>query len=384
MTIARTLGAAAALSLLLAGSAQAQSLLSARGLGLPLEPVDARARGLGGIRLGLPDPAMSLVNPAGAVGLAVAGLSVTFQSDNVRGEGEDSDDFSTARFPVVQAAFPIGERFVGTLGYGAVLDQNWVVTREDSIDVSGSRTAVVDRFRSSGGVARLRAGAGYHLLPRLDVGAAVDIYSGVAADTIFRVFPGSGFSPSVTATTYEWRGVGFGAGARWRGDAFSLAAAVSGGGTLRAAAQDSGVVDREYTLPLQVDLGGSARIAQQALVAVSGRWAGWSAADEDLAASGGARDAMQLAGGVEYEAMRFLGRPLPLRLGGRFARLPFRWTEDGEFPDERALTAGVGMVFGGGAATLDLSGERGMRGGDAVGLEESFWRVSLSLSLLGR
>ena len=72
MTIARILGAAAALSVLSAGAAPAQSLLSARGLGLPLEPVDARARGLGGLPLGLPDAQMSMVNPAASVMLAAS------------------------------------------------------------------------------------------------------------------------------------------------------------------------------------------------------------------------------------------------------------------------------------------------------------------------
>ena len=384
MNLARILGAAAALSLLSAGAAPAQSLLSARGLGLPLEPVDARARGLGGLPLGLPDPQMSLVNPAAAVGLPAAGLTVTFQADEVSGQGGDqADDFTTARFPVVQVAFPLGTRVVGTLGYASVLDQNWSVTREDSIDITGTRVGVVDRFRSNGGVARLRAGAGYRLLPRLDVGAAVDVYTGALRDSVFRIFPGSGLGSSVVATSYEWQGVGFSAGARWRGDAFSVSAAVSSGGTLTAQAQDSAVAGKDYSLPLTVDAGASARIAQQALVAVSARWAGWGTVEEDLA-SGGARDATQIAGGVEYEGIRFIGRPIPLRVGGRLSQLPFRWDEGSEFVDERAATAGIGIVFGGGAATLDLSGERGWRGGDAAGFDESFWRVSLSLALLGR
>jgi len=390
MSLVRYLGAAAAaaaLSVLSAGQAPAQSLLSARGLGLPLEPVDARARGMGGLPLGLPEPGMSLVNPASAVGLPAAGLTVTFQADDVTSEaGDQADDFTTARFPVVQLAFPVGERLVGTLGYASVLDQNWAVTREDSIDISGSRVGVVDRFRSNGGVARLRAGAGYRLLPRLDVGAAVDVYSGAVRDSVYRFFAsGSGIGSTQTATTYEWRGLGFSAGARWRGDAFSVSAAVSGGSKLTAEAQDSGVVGKDYSLPLQVDAGASARIAQQALVAISARWAGWGALDDDLAAgSGGARDATQVAGGVEYEGLRFLGRPVPVRAGGRLSQLPFRWDANAEFVDERAVTGGLGIVFGGGAATLDLSGERGRRGGDSAGFEESFWRVSLSLALLGR
>lgn len=390
MTRARILGAAAAavaLSVLSAGAAQAQSLLSARGLGLLLEPVDARARGLGGLPLGLPDPQMSMINPASAMGLPAAGLAVTFQGDDVTGTaGDQADDFTTSRFPVIQAAFPIGERVVATLGYGAVLDQNWSVTRDDSIDVAGTRLQVVDRFRSNGGVARLRAGAGYRVLPRLDVGAALDVYTGALRDSVFRLFPAtSGLGSSLTGTSYEWQGLGFSAGARWRGDAFSVSAAVTGGTKLTAEAQDSGVVGKDYSLPLQADVGASARISQQALVAVSARWAGWSAVEEDLAAgSGGARDVTQVAGGLEYEGIRFIGRPIPLRLGGRLSQLPFRWDDASEFVDERAVTGGMGIVFGGGAATLDLSAERGWRGGDSAGFDESFWRVSLSMALLGR
>jgi hypothetical protein len=388
MTIARSLGTAAAaavLSLLCAGQAPAQSLLSAAGLGTPLEPVDARARALGGLPVGLPDPQMSLVNPAAAMGLPAAGLTVTFQADQVASVAGDQDqDFTTARFPVIQAAFPIGTRLVTTVGYAAVLDQNWAVEHNDSIFVTGQQISVLDRFRSSGGVARLRGGVGYRLLPRLDVGAAVDLYTGAVRDTVYRVFTEGGIAPSITGSTYEWQGLGFSAGARWRGSALSLSAAVSAGGGLTAAAQDSGVASKEYSLPVQVDVGGSARIAQQTLVAVSARWQGWGAADEDVSASGGARDATQVAGGIEYEALRFLSRPVPLRVGGRYARLPFRYDGDADFVDERAATAGIGIVFGGGAASLDLSGERGWRGGNSAGLDESFWRVSLSLSLLGR
>lgn len=390
MTLVRSLGAAAAavaLTVLFAGAAPAQSLLSVRGLGLPLEPVDARARGLGGVPLGLPEPSMSLVNPAAAVGLPAAGLAVTFQADQVSAEaGDQADDFTTARFPVIQVAFPIGERVVGTLGYASVLDQNWAVTREDSLDIAGTRLGITDRFRSAGGVARLRGGVGYRVLPRLDVGAAVDVYTGALRDSVFRFFPASsGLGSTVTGTTYEWQGLGLSAGARWRGDAFSVSAAVTGGATLTAEPQDSGVVGKDYSLPLQADVGASARIAQQALVAVSARWAGWSAVEEDLAAGGGgARDAAQFAGGIEYEGLSFIGRPIPLRVGARLAQLPFRWEAGSEFVDERALTGGLGIVFAGGAANLDLSAERGWRGGDAAGFDESFWRVSLSLSLLGR
>jgi hypothetical protein len=166
---------------------------------------------------------------------------------------------------------------------------------------------------------------------------------------------------------------------RWRGDALTLSGALSGGSRLRAVPVDTGVVEGSYALPLRADAGASARIAQTALLAISGRWTGWSSADADLDQHA-ARDVLQGTAGVELEGIRFLGRPLPLRLGARLTQLPFAAATD-PWADERALTAGAGLRFAGGAALLDLGGERGTRTGP---FEESFWRVSLSLSLLAR
>lgn len=374
---------AAALSLA-AGRADAQSVLSARGLGFPLEPVDARARALGGLTTGISEPHFSLINPAAVAGLPAAGLSVTFQGDGITSESADAaQDFTTSRFPAIQAVFPFGQRFVGSLGYAGVLDQNWSAAQLDSVDFAGERREVSDRFLSKGGTARFRVGGAYRVLDRLDVGAALDVYSGALRDSTIRAI--SGLDSAFSGTSYEWQGVGYSAGARWRGSALSVSAAVSGGADLTAEAQDSAGQSRSYGMPMTVDAGASARISQRALAAVSVRWAGWSATDEGLAGEEeSARDVVQVSGGLEYDGLRFVGRPLPVRLGGRYAQLPFRWQADGEFADERAVTGGLGLIFGGGAAALELSGERGQRGDSSVGLVEDFWRVSLSLSLLGR
>lgn len=393
MSRTRIVCAAAVAALALAAApAAAQSGLSARGLGYPLEGLDARARGLGGLTTGLPDPHLSLVNPAAVVGIPAAGLSVTFQGDEISSVSAGRDeDFSTSRFPAIQLAFPIGSRLVGTLGYAAVLDQNWTASRVDSLVLAGERRQVEDFFLSEGGAARLRIGAGYRLLPRVDVGAALDVFTGAARDSSLRIIEGLP-QQALQGTDYTWEGLGFSAGARWRGNALSVSAAVSAGGTLTAEPADSGVVGESYSLPVTFDAGASARITQRTLAALSVRYAQWSSANEELTEGGqagagygaGSQDVLQVAGGLEYEGIRFLGRPLPVRLGGRYAQLPFRWSADSEFADERAVTAGMGILFGGGAAAIELGGERGIRGGDAAGLEESFWRVSLSLSLLGR
>jgi hypothetical protein len=386
--------AVAALALTAAPAAQAQSGLSARGLGYPLEGLDARSRGLGGLTTGLPDPHLSLVNPANVVGIPAAGLSVTFQGDNVSSQSAGRDqDFTTSRFPAIQAAFPITGRLVATLGYAAVLDQNWTVSRVDSMRLGGQMRQVTDVFRSEGGAARLRLGGGYRLLPRVDVGAALDVYTGALRDSTLRQISDLP-NFALQGTDYTWQGLGYSAGARWRGNAATVSAAVTGGGQLKAEAADSGVAGATYSLPVTFDAGASARITQRTLAALSVRFAGWSSMNEELGSDGGsgggagygggAQDALQVSGGLEYEGIRFLGRPIPLRVGGRYAKLPFRWSSEAEFPEERAVTGGLGVLFGGGAASLELAGERGWRGSDAALLDESFWRVSFSIALLGR
>jgi hypothetical protein len=386
MSRAFRLGALAALAFAVqAGGAQAQSVLSSRGLGYPIEPVDARARGLGGVALGLPEATFALVNPAGPVGLATAAISVTFQPDQFDATaGTQATSGTTARFPAIQAVFQPRPRVTLTAGYGAFLDQNYRASRTDSITLSTGRVPLEERFRSQGGIARFRGGIGYRVGQRLAVGLAVDAFTGAVRDTSQTLIVG--LNPATSATVVTYTGTGLSAGMRWAPvEAFSVAAAVSGGGKLNASPDDSTVAERDYSLPVTLDVGASARVTGHTLLAASARWAGWSAADDDITNRGGARDALNLSGGVEYDGFTLLGQTLPLRLGARMARLPFRWMgPETEFPDERALTAGIGARLGRGAALLDAAVERGSRGGDGTGFEEPFWRGSISVTLFAR
>lgn len=388
------LGALAAL----AAPASGQSLLASRGLGYTLEPIDARARALGGVALGIPGINLSLVNPAEMVGVPAPALSVAFQPDHYDAEvAGQSTSGDVSRFPLIHVALPVGGRGAVSVGYGSFLDQRWQARVSDTVLVGSERRAVEDRFVSEGGISRLRLAAGYRVTDRLSLAVGADIFSGVVRDTVSRAFVvdstsdqlplgGTGFG-----TDRSHRGLGFTAGVRWvPADPVIVSASVSGGGDIEAEGGipgEEGTVTTTYANPLTVNAGASARIAGTTTLAVAGRWTGWGAADEDLAASGGARDVKSLSAGVEYEGFSVLRRVVPLRLGGRMTELPFRWgsvAEGLEFPTERALSGGLGVRLAGGAALADLSAERGWRGGDDAGIDESFWRVAFSLTLLAR
>ena len=380
-------------------AASAQSLFASRGLGYLNAPLDGRARGLGGVGTGLPGANLSLVNPAGIAGLQAPAILVAFQPDFYSSDaGGASNSGTTARFPLIQVAAPFGTRWAASAGYGTYLDQSWSAERQDTLSFTGrAPVTVTDRFVSRGGVARLRLGGAYGVTERIAIGAGLDIFTGELRDTLTRVLNadtalgGTVFTPSRQGTAWGYRGVGGTVGARWTPvEALNLAAAVSFGGQLRArptgdSVSKLGLSGKEYTLPVTVNAGASGRVSVGALLAVSGEWARWSASDADLAAVGGARDSWSLAGGVEWDGSREGRSSFPVRVGARYSALPFRWQGTGsDFPTEKALTAGLGGRLAGGAAMIDLAGERGWRGGSSAGLDERYWRLTASLTLLAR
>jgi len=383
-SFARSAAGAALLAGFLAVPAGAQSVLASRGLGYPVEPLDSRSRGLGGVTTGLADPTPSLLNPASVAGTLVYGFLVSMQPDHYDATaGAISTSGTTVRFPVLMAVIPASSRLALQVGYGSYLDQHWAVEQSDSIDLTTGRVGVRDRFSSSGGVARFQAGAGYRLTDRLSLGLALDVFTGAAHDSTERTI--TGFLPAQSEVVYSYSGLGAGLGARWQPSArTSVSAAVHGGGHIRAESDSVGNERKDYSNPLSVDAGGSARIGSATTLVLSGRWAGWSTVNDELAASGGARDAAAVAGGVEYTGLSLFRKAMPVRLGGRYGQLPFRWSNTAEFPTERAVTAGLGLGLGGGAASLDASAERGWRGGAAAGVDEPYWRFSFSLRVLGR
>jgi hypothetical protein len=345
------------------------------------------------VGLGLPGGQLSMVNPASVAGLPAPALLVTYQPESYDFDaGDVSGTGSVGRFPLIQAAIPFRRRFVATLGYGSYLDRRWRAEAEDTIQLNGEDQAVRDRYVSEGGVGRLRFGGAYLLHDRLAVGASVDVLTGVVRDSVIRRFPADTgvdvIAPSVRGQEWEHSGIAGTVGARWSPhDAVTVAASVTAGGKIMAEA-DSASLGKEYSMPLAFDVGASARIARSTTVAAALKYTGWGDTDAELTdGAGGARDLRSVSGGIEYEGFSLGRRTLPLRLGARYTELPFRWgskTDGNEFPNETAFSGGLGVRMAGGAALADLAVERGSRGGDAAGFDESYWRFTVSLTLLGR
>lgn len=370
-----------------AAPAAAQSLFSTGGLGLVADPQDAQGAALGGTSLGLPGGELSWDNPAGAVGLPAAGLRVSFQLDGYDASFSGrASEASTARFPLLLGAFPLGSRWAVTAGFAGFLDQNWAFEQADTLVIAGDSVPVLDRFASDGGASRFRVGAGYRILPSLAVGLGAELFTGGAERVAGRIFPGQA-APACCRASWTYSGTGMLASLDFNpSEALTMALSASAGGSLEAeATSGDNAVDRSYDLPVLLSAGASGRIASSVVVTLGANWGGWSSLDGALADQGGARDSWSAQGGVELETFNFLGGPVPLRLGARTERLPFRFVGGAnEWAEETAFTGGTGLMLGGGAARLDLSAERGTRGSAGAGLEESYWRILVSATVLGR
>jgi hypothetical protein len=372
------------LALFAAVPVAAQSTLATAGLGVPVEPQDARARGLGGVDLGYAEPEISWANPAGVAGLIVPGMIVSYQYDNFTVDG-GAGSGSTARLPLLLAAFPASERLVFQAGVGTFLDQNWRFERADTLVLGQDTVAVQDIVSSDGGVTRLRIAAAYNLIPGLGLGLALDRYAGDVERIQGRVFPG-GVVPECCQAVWTYAGTALTAGAQWTpSQAAGFGASITLGGTLEASPRDAELDPiRSYELPVQLRVGGTGHVAANLLVALAANWAGWSSLDEAFAAEGGARDSWSVHGGLEWDGITVRERLVPLRLGARTATLPFGLgVAGGDGPVERALTAGGGAILAGGAVRTDTSFELGSRSA-GVGLDESFWRFGISVRVLGR
>ncbi len=372
--------------LLLAPAASAQSVFNAGGLGLLLEPLDARSRAMGGVGTGLQGWHMLMTDPAAAGGLNLPSITATFQPST--SQVADGPEVGGTRFPVIGVSYPFG-RHVVVAQFGSFLDQDWEVTANRTLDLADGPVDAVDRYTSQGGIGQVRLGWAARFGDQVSLGANVGSLTGTVERRFTRELDPDQVGSDVEDYQVQgrWRvsgptaGVGVnwdpsdflrvGVGLEWTGD---LTLAPSGG---------TAGAEREYDMPLTLRTGGSFTLAPDLVLALGMTRADWGGVDADLGGDA-ARDVVWgYGGGLEWGRASLRGRSMPLRIGYRIQELPFHF--QGEASDERALSGGFGINLADTetmpVARLEFSLERGSR--DAGALSEDYWRTTLSLRLAG-
>jgi hypothetical protein len=98
--------------------ASAQSLFSSSGVGLPIDPLDGRARALGSIGIGLQDAAILPADPASAGRLLFPSGVIAVQPSwtDVTQSGSPDHHYSRGnRFPLLGMAYPIARGMMTVL-----------------------------------------------------------------------------------------------------------------------------------------------------------------------------------------------------------------------------------------------------------------------------
>ena len=387
--IRRNAARAACLLFVFATPVTAQSLFSTRGLGVPVAPVDARAAALGGIGVGLIGFHTSPINPAELAGVSRRGVSAALQPIAATASVDGAEDgVQASRFPLISIIYPVRRNLVSSLSYGAYLDQSWGVISETDVTFGERTVTAIDVLRSRGGVAQARLNVAYELSPGLAVGVGLGLLTGNVERTAARTFADTSrlLVPFNDTRRWHYNAPLAAGGVRWDiAGRVRLAASAMVGGELSANGEGE-VEDRTYGAPIEIAGGASARLSSVLLGTAGALWSRMP----DVEANTTSRSALRLGGGVEYQGVRSGQRVYPLRLGARWAQLPYH------APDEDPASewgAGLGLGFRLGdpaepAAVADLAIERGGRSGLGTAaddpIRESIWRFTFSLSLFAR
>ena len=355
------------------------SQFGVRGLGFPGRALAVRAIGTGGA-FGLFDPESSQ-NPAALASVqnftSVFTITQGFrQVENPVGTASVRD----TRFPQLMVVGPV-QRFPAAVGFSFsnYTSRDFTLATSETIDLRGVPVNVSDTFSSRGGLNDFRIAGAYRLGAQWSVGGGFHIITGSNRLTSTRVFDDPTYLSSRQRSELSFAGVGVSLGVtRQFGPSFALSAVARSDGHVNMDRDSArvGTIDLPYTL----GLGLRWRPAPTLIVAGQTLVRTWSAANSDLLALGGtgAQNTVEAAVGAEYTSDPKRPYRRPIRLGARYATLPFSLLP-GQQPREFGVSLGSGVRFAQQRAGVDLALEHVWRSEGAS--SENGFVLSLGISV---
>ena len=362
-----------------------QSLLAAEGLGLLVEPLDARARSLGSIGVGLTGSHLLGRDPTASAQTALSTATVTFQTSSTA--LTDGGTARHTRFPTISASYPYAGS-VFSIYLGSFLDQDFEIRSEETIQLRGESVGARNRFTSTGSIGRASLGWSRSVREVFAVGMTVGSYVGTTERRFSLLLDtedvGIGVEPYEIGSRLRASGLVVGAGASWNPNAFvRVSGALSWSDELVLAPAAEELSERGvYRIPLELRLGGTANLAPGFSIHSGVSYADWSDAGADLRAGGSREAVWSFGGGLEWAGLSFLGRPIPLRIGARRRALPF---DSGGAPaSEFVLTGGFGVNLVDAEdqplARFEIGYERGSRTAGPIDEDVSLLAVTVRVS----
>jgi hypothetical protein len=356
------------------------SIFGVRGLGLPGRPLTPRSRATGG-SFGLFDPESDL-NPAAIAtqGAVTAGF-VLAPSQRRWESPAGSASLRETRFPLIHVGGPIPGSQVGlAISIGSYADRDFRLATTGTENIRGGPVEVTDTLSSVGGLSEIRLAGGVALGSKTSVGGGLYFITGSSRLDARRHFADTTFIAIRQTAELTYSGLGLSLGITHQlTPAIRLAAVLRSDTKAKVDLDSTHVydVDLPYTIAAGAQIRGSRRLT----VALSGAYRTWSGANSDLLAQGGvgSRNTAEVSAGGEF--IRNLRRPtnLPVRLGFRYAELPFP-VVTGSRPKEFGISVGTGTRFAQERGGVDLALEQVWRS-EGSGYKERAFTFLLGLSI---
>jgi hypothetical protein len=362
------------------GVVEAQvSVYSVLGIGFPSRPVGVSARSQGDGIAAM--DAGSAVNPAAIAlqpRLNVIGVSETtnrrYVADGVRVEG-----LRDTRFPFFMIEGQLGNSpVVGGLSYSTYTDRSYHIETGDTITIRGEEVPIQDELQSDGGIADVRAAVAWNAGVKLQVGAAFHLLAGSTREEVTRDFGNAAYEPVRQKGDVAYTGWGLSAGIVYTPlPRLRVGAAVRRDSKLEI----SGALlpAFEVQLPLTLTAGFTLIPLTPLRWSVSGSWRSWSGARDDVPEGVALYlfDTWDVGTGVEIRGAGGVLSSIPLRLGARYAKLPFSPKPDQ--PRELSFSGGTGFYLASNRVLFEFTAERAIREGG--GASERAWQLFFGLTL---
>ena len=365
-------------SLLPAFGAGAQANLSSQGFGFPTGQFSARTYGTGGALAEL-DP-LSPVNPA-SLALIPTRL-VTFQIEpEFRSvtTSNGTERTTTARYPNVFGALPVGHGWVVSLGASTLLDRTATsifnttqfLTPIDSVPMT-------TKFRVDGAMDDVRLGAGWAPTNWLRVGLGAHAITGHNLVSITQ-----SFADSVRFATFtQQRVLGFSGAAASAGIQLVSKFVTAGfsarrGGNLDLSSEDTLLTSAKVPNRFGASLAFTG-IANSAISIRTSR-DNWSSLGSLGTPGLNAVDAWDTSVGADLAGPRVGDRIVFLRGGFRTRTLPFQAGD--HTVTEQSFAGGLGSAFASGHVLGDFALIHSSRSASGLSASEHAWTVSLGISV---
>jgi hypothetical protein len=377
---ARIRGVVAALSLCAtpAFSAQGQANLSAQGFGFPTGQFSTRTWGTGGALAEL-DP-LSPINPASIA--IIPTRMVTFQIEpEFRSvtTSNGTERTTTARYPNVFGALPVGYGFVVSLGASTLLDRTATSVFNTTQFLSPTDSVpMTTKFRVDGAMDDVRLAAGWAPLSWLRVGVGAHAITGHNLISITQSFTDSAqFSAFTQQRILGFNGAAVSGGVQLVSKAVTAGFSARRGGHLDLSSEDtlltSGKVPNRY--------GASIAFTGIANSAISIRTSrdNWSSLGSLGTPELHAVDAWDTSVGADLAGPRVGDKILFLRGGFRTRTLPFQTGT--HTVTEQSFTGGLGSAFASGHVLGDLALIHSSRTAAGLSASEHAWTISFGISV---